>query len=154
MKIYVHLERRPEAEGVEVASGIPLRALVDQVTENPVVLIEDSDERLDPERTLVELGIAERTHLFVGQRQHVEAAVLFNGETRVERFSASTRVSRVFRWAVGRRAFDLSAADAAEHVLALADDVSPAGDTHLGSLDDATPGHVAFRLIPKHRYEG
>ncbi len=154
MKIYVHHEGQPEAEAVEVVPEGPLRELVGPVTGQPVVLLEDGDEELDLERTFAALGIVERAHVFVGQRHRIDVEVLFNGEPRTETFSASTRVSRVFRWAVGGKGFDLSEADAAEHTLVLASDIAPPGDTHLGSLDDATPGRVAFRLIPKHRYEG
>src|SRR5215217_3621338 len=144
MKIYIHREGRPEAEAVSVTSNTTLRELFAQTDAEPLVLFEDGDQELDLNRTIHEAGVAERAHLFVGQRHRIGVEVLYNGETCRETFSASTRVSRILTWAVNGKAFDLSEVDAAEHTLALAtNDAVPPGDVHLGSLDDATPGHVA-----------
>lgn len=155
MKIYVHQEAQEEAEAIDVPTNSKLGELVAGKDRELFVLLEDTEDPLDLEMTIDESGIDDRAHLFVGQRHRVDVDVLFNGERHTRTFSASTRVSRVFKWAVGKQAFDLSEADAAEHTLALlANDVVPPGDAHLGSLDDSTPGRVAFALIPKHRYEG
>ena len=79
----------------------------------------------------------------------------FNGVTKSREFSASTRVKRVFDWAVTKKEFDLGPEDATEHALALpgADDpLQP--DVHIGSLPEDTPDHVSLDLVPKHRFEG
>jgi len=158
MRIYLHQESQQDASAVETAeTAVIADALgIDGEGEGAVVvLIEDADEPLDVTRTFAEGGLSDRTHLFCGRRHRIDVAVSFNGEQRTHVFSASTRVERVFRWATGEHGFDLSKADAAEHTLALSGtDVIPPGDAHVGSLPEQTPGHVAFMLIPKHRYEG
>ena len=154
MKIYVHREAQQDAEALEAegrvtvaeAFGVPDRVLV--------VLSEDAEEVL-PDTAKLEDAVTDRGHVFAGRRHRVLVSVMFNGETREHEFSASTRVKRVFAWAVGEHGFNLGAEDAAEHALALAStDAMPAEDVHLGSLDADTPGKVAFKLVPKHRYEG
>lgn len=156
MRIYLHQESQQDASAVEtVETAVIAEALGFDGGGASVVLVEDEDEPLDATQTFAERGLSDRTHLFCGHRHRIEVVVSFNGEQRQHEFSASTRVERVFRWATGEHGFDLSKADAAEHTLALAaTNVIPAGDAHLGSLDEQTPGRVAFSLIPKHRYEG
>jgi hypothetical protein len=154
MKIYVHREAQQDAEAIEAegsstvaeAFGIPDRALV--------VLVEDAEEPLMDVARLEDV-LEDRAHVFAGRRPRVLASVMFNGVTIEREFSASTRVKRVFAWAVGEHGFKLGAEDAAEHALALVSTgAMPAEDVHLGSLDADTPGRVAFNLVPKHRYEG
>jgi len=156
MRIYVHQESRDEAEAVDTAGTVIVAdALGIDSDEHVVALVEDKDGILDITRTLEDVGVGDRAHVFRGRHQRIDVVVLFNGERREREFGASTRVERVFHWATGEEGFDLSKADAAEHVLALVGtNAIPAGDVHLGSLDAETPGHVEFALIPKHRYEG
>ena len=154
MRIYAHREAQQDAEAIEAAGsstvgdtfGIPDRVLA--------VLKEDSDQSIPADATL-ESALEDRAHVFAGRRERVLATVTYNGEPIEREFSASTRVKRVFEWAVGEHGFDLGAEDAAEHALALAGtEAMPAEDVHLGSLDADTPGRVAFDLVPKHRFEG
>jgi hypothetical protein len=153
MRIYIHREAHDEAEALESpAQASVAEALA--LEEGEIVLIEDQDEPLDTALTFETAGVADRGHVFRGRRHPIEASVEYNNETHEHQFGASTRVERVFTWAVGKHAFDLGEVDAAEHTLALADETVPAGDVHLGSLDQATPGRVAFLLVAKHRHEG
>jgi hypothetical protein len=154
MRLYVHREAQQDAEALEAdgagtvgeAFGIPNQAAI--------VLAEDSDEPLSPEASLAG-SLEDRAHAFAGQRTRVLATVTFNGVTIDKEFSASTRVRRVFDWAVGKHGFNLGEIDAAEHALALSGtEVMPPEDVHLGSLDADTPGVVAFDLVPKERFEG
>jgi hypothetical protein len=153
MRIYIHREAHDEAEALDSpAEG----SIADELTleEGELVLLENQDEPLDTTLSFQAAGVDDRGHVFRGRRHPIEVSVEYNGETHVHQFGASTRVERVFKWAVGKHAFDLGEVDAAEHTLALADETVPAGDVHLGSLDQATPGRVAFLLVAKHRHEG
>jgi hypothetical protein len=152
MRVYVHRERHHEAEVVETANDATIAEALGIDGNVEVVLLEEADEPLDSSARITE--VPDRAHLFVGRRHRIEVVVVFNADEHAREFSASAGVERVFRWATGKRAFDLSDADAAEHTLALPDGTVPGGDVHLGSLDDATPGHLRFSLIPKHRFEG
>lgn len=155
IRVYIHEEGRHDPDSVDTRIGaeVGIALEVDRDGET-FVLIEDEEDAIDLALTFGDAGIGDRKHLFRGKRKRVAVTILFNGERRKHEFSASTRVNRVFHWATGEHGFDLSDADAAEHTFALPDNTIPASDVHIGSLDDATPGHVEFRLIPKHRYEG
>jgi hypothetical protein len=155
IRVYIHEEGRHDPDFIDTQFGaeVGVALEIDGGSET-FVLLEDEDEPIDLALTFDAAGIGDRKHVFRGKRKRVAVTILFNGERRKHEFSASTRVKRVFRWATSEHGFDLSDADAAEHTLALPDNTIPASDAHIGSLDDATPGHVEFRLIPKHRYEG
>jgi len=153
MRIYIHREAKDEAEALDSSTEA---SIAEDLTleEGEIVLPEDQDEPLDTSLSFAAAGIADRGHVFRGRRHPVAVSVEYNGETHEREFGASTRVERVFKWAVGKHAFNLGEVDAAEHTLALADETVPADDVHLGSLDQATPGRVAFLLVAKHRHEG
>lgn len=90
----------------------------------------------------------------VNHHRHVEVDVRFNGQVAKRRFSPSATIERVHRWAA-RRAFGLSARDAAEHVLQIrGTTVRPERDTHLGVLTTRENHVVCFDLVPFKRVEG
>lgn len=152
MRIYLHRESTHDPESIETE----LIAVIGDALgiEDGVVLLEDADDPLNPAQTFEEARVPDKAHVFHGHRNKIVAAVRFNGETLTREFGPSARVDRVFRWAVSNGGFDLSKPDIADHTLQLPDGTVPAGDVHLGSLDDATPGRVDFDLAPKHRFEG
>ncbi len=156
MRIYIHKEEQLEPELVEVDDATTVRDAVAQAVEDvEVVFIEDEEEEVDLTLALSAAPIADRGHVFAGKRRRVEVEVQFNGAVETKRFVASARVRRVFKWATGKKVFDLSQADAAEHTLALcASGEIPPEDAHLGSLRTDKPGELCFNLIPKHRFEG
>jgi hypothetical protein len=156
MKIYIHRDGHPEPDALETQSTAVLgEALSKDDGGVSVALLEDSDELLDLAVSVEAAGVQDKAHVFAGTRHRVQVEVLYNGESREHEFSASMRVERVFKWAVGKQGFDLSHADAVEHTLALcASGKVPSDDEHLGSLDAETPGKVCFMLIAKHRFEG
>ncbi len=156
MRMYVHQEGKHEADAIDAADTDVLAAALEIGSgDGLLVLIEDRDQVLDITLTVEDAGGTDRMHVFRGRRSRIEVVVSFNGERREREFATSARVDRVFHWATGEHGFGLSKADAAEHTLALTgSNVIPAGDVHIGSLDQQTPGQVAFSLIPKHRYEG
>jgi hypothetical protein len=152
MRIYLHRESTYDPDSIETE---PTAVIGDALgIQDGIVLLEDADDPLDLTHTFEEAGVPNKAHLFHGPRHRIVAAVRFNGETITREFSTSTRVHRVFRWAVGNHGFDLSEPDITDYNLQLPDGTVPAGDIHLGSLDDATPGRLDFDLAPKHRFEG
>jgi hypothetical protein len=156
MKVYVHREGVLEPDAIEVTAETTVADLAgEQGADGVVVLREDDHEALDFELLLTQAGIEDRVHLFAGKVQRLAVEVHFNGVAKQDQFSASQRVEKVFNWAVGKKGFDLSKADAAEHTLALcASGEVPAADVLIGSLPQERPGHLCFNLIPKHRFEG
>lgn len=153
-RIYVHSEGRREPEIADVPGSTTLADLIDSAA-GVVVLAEDGDIEFDLDLSIEEAGLKDRGHVYAGRRAKIAVEVNFNGDVREHEFSASTRVERVFKWAVGKQAFDLSKEDAAEHTLSIcATGEVPPRDVHLGALDGETPGRVCFNLIPKQRFEG
>jgi hypothetical protein len=153
MRLYAHRAGQLDPEAIEIADGATLVDALD-LEDGEVALLEDADEPLDATVTPEAAGVGDRAHVFRGPPRRIAVEVVFNAEQHAQSFSPSTRLDRVFRWATGKQAFDLSEADAAEHTLALPDGSIPPSDAHLGSLDEATPGRLRFSLIPKHRFEG
>jgi|ERR1700722_7610643 len=153
MRIYVHSGEQQDPEAVELAPDAVLGDAL-ALGADEILLLEETDDALDPSGTPEAAGIADRAHLFRGRRHPIAVAVDFNGEQRGDTFGAATRVERALHWAVGKHGFNLSKQDATEHVLALPDGTVPAEDAHLGSLPGAAEGALTFDLVPKHRFEG
>jgi hypothetical protein len=153
MKIYLHTEDKPEPDAVDVELDTKLETLVASDDGELVLLAEDQDEPLDLTSTFEQAGITVPSHLTLARRLRLAVSVLYNGEHVEHEFSASTRVLHVLEWAL--RKFEITGEEAAEHTLAiLPSNEIPDPDRHIGSLEQARPGHVEFALVPKHRYEG
>ncbi|HEX3432979.1 MAG TPA: hypothetical protein VHT25_02855 [Solirubrobacteraceae bacterium] len=153
MRIYVHTEEKLDPDLVEALAESALGAAV-ELQDGEHVLLEDSEEPLDSSASLEGLGVQDRAHVFRGRRHRLLVTVEFNNESYSREFGAAARVERVFRWAVGKHAFDLDPQDAAEHTLALPDESIPPEDVHIGSLSEPEEGRLRFLLVPKHRFEG
>jgi hypothetical protein len=153
MRIYVHSEGKVDPDVLEVDPGATTAAAL-ELTEGERALLEDAEDTLDPAQKLEEAGVVERAHVFRGRRHKVEVTVEYNSETHSREFAASARIERVFKWAVGKHAFDLDSQDAAEHMLALPDESVPPEDAHIGSLPEPEPGKLLLLLVAKERFEG
>ena len=113
MRIYIHREGQEEAEALE-SPGEATIAEELALEEGEPVLLENQDEPLDTTQSFEPAGVDDRAHVFRGRRHPIEVSVEYNGETHEHQFGASTRVQRVFKWAVSEHAFDLGEADAAD----------------------------------------
>lgn len=154
MRLYRHNPGADDPDVIEAEGAATVGEALEVREGTTVVLLEDTDEPLSLNGA-VESMLSDRAHVFVGQHERVLATVGFVEKSIEKEFSASTRVKRVFEWAVGKHGFDLSEVDAAEHTLALnPSERIPPEDVHLGSLDAETPGRVSFELVPKKRFEG
>lgn len=153
MRVYLHTPGAIDPQALDVDGDAVISAAL-STAEGAYVLLEDTDDALDATQTFTGADIPDRAHLYVGPRPRILALVRFNGPTIDREFSASARVEQIFRWATGEQGFDLSPADAAEHVLQLPDGTFPPPDAQLGTLPETAPGRVSFDLVPKHRYEG
>ncbi|MGH7618152.1 MAG: hypothetical protein ACREPM_13060, partial [Gemmatimonadaceae bacterium] len=81
--------------------------------------------------------------------------VFFNGRTIERQFPPAATIGKVTHWAVGKKGFNLDAADAVEHVLQISGSTQrPDEDEHLGTLVNAPTCTVSFDLVPKQRVEG
>lgn len=156
MRLYLHKAGQLEPEAIEVMPSTSVsEAIAVASGGNVVVLREDDDQPIDIEISIEVAAIGDLGHVFVGPGARVEVGVSFNGVTKSREFSTSTRIRRVFEWAVSKDEFDLGREDASEHALAVcgSDDPLPP-DVHIGSVAHDRPGHVCLDLVPKHRFEG
>lgn len=70
-------------------------------------------------------------------------------------FGPGVPMHAVKSWAVGKKGFNLTPVDAAEHILQLTGTADrPDEDVHVGSLVGATGCKVEFDLVAKVRVEG
>lgn len=86
--------------------------------------------------------------------RNVEVTVTFNRKTVERRFSPSTTVAAVKRWAAEDK-FKMSPEEAGEHVLQIAGTHDrPAAGIHIGSLTNGKVCALAFDLVPDERVNG
>jgi hypothetical protein len=158
MRVYIHEEGTQELKVAELGDETTVESLAGthSGTEDPAVWLEAAEEPLSSELTLVEAGVGDRAHVYVGKRDRklVSVSVRFNADRKTETVKPATTVERVFRWAVGMQGFNLDRVERPKHTLLLcADQTEPGRETHIGSL--AGPdGEVCFDLVPRHRFEG
>lgn len=155
MRLYLHRPTQLEPDAVEVAVDAVIREGLDGVDDTVSVLVEDTDEPLDVDATFEATDVVDRIHIHIGPVVRIGVTVNYNGLAKSDEFSASSRIERVFDWAVSDNAFDLGPEDATEHALAVCGTENPlAPDVHLGSLPQDGPHHVCLDLVPKHRFQG
>jgi hypothetical protein len=119
-----------------------------------LVFVEDDEEPLAPGAALPEGAHGQPARLHVHRCRQVEVAVTFNGVTKEHRFGPGTTVATVKKWAA-IKAFGMTPADAAEHVLQLAGTTDrPEPDTHIGALVRCPHCLLRFDLVPHKRVEG
>jgi hypothetical protein len=118
--------------------------------------IEDGADRHAPVDVLVSLEVLEiehHHHIHCHRCRHVAVGVNFLGQTKRHKFSPSTTVGVVSRWA--RNKFHLDSALADEFVLHICDTAEqPRSDKHLGELVNAGHCEICFDLIKEITPQG
>lgn len=125
------------------------------ITENeePLVWLEEAEEPLSLQTNLVEAKVKNHSRVQVHTCRHIDVMVMYNGQTQSRSFPPSTTVGKVKKWAV--REFNLSEADATDHVLQLSGTTTqPTEDIHIGALAQASECSLGFDLLPKSRIQG
>lgn len=153
IEIYVH---RSAEERIEIREIKPT-ATVGEATDardDEHVWLEETEAEVDTTATIAQAGLRHRSHVHVNRCKRVKASVTFNGVTKEREFHVSTRVERVFDWAVSKRGFNLTPTDATEHTLQVTGTtIQPDPGDHIGSFvtEHCT---VLFGLVAKIRNEG
>ncbi len=121
MEIYVHTAGREDPELIEINETVVVRELL-AVGQDPadaeLVMIEEQEEPVNLDMTLVAAGIGHRHHVYRGRCRRVLIRVRYNGDKSHEFHSAAT-IRRVFDRATGPDGFNLTPAERVKHVLAL-----------------------------------
>lgn len=165
IEVFLQIEGVTEVKLVRVPQNGTVRDLLEAARangitvpnsgENVVVLLEDSDEVLELDKKLKEVGIGHRHRVHCHRCRRVEVTVNFNGRAESKAFPSSTTVKRVKKWADAKDQFDLKGVDATDHVLQICGtNVRPDEDTHIGTLVRHPSCKLCFDLVPKVRVEG
>lgn len=152
-ELYVHRPSEPRVElvTVEITETV---AVALGVGDDEAVWLEDTEIEVDVTMTIADAQLPHRGHVHVNRCRQVETAVTYNNESKQRRFHPSTRVQRVFDWAVSNKGFNLTPVDAAEHELKVAGSgVTPDPTDHIGSFVGEHCA-VAFNLVAKIRHAG
>lgn len=157
MEVFRHSEGNEDPELVEIEETALVRELliVKEGDSGDRIWVEEQDEAVDLDITIEAAGIRHRHHVHHGRCRSVHVVVRFGGEDRSHDFHQIATIRRVFDWATGPEAFNLTPEEKVKHVLAL-----PGADhfldwnARIGSL--VTPGtcDVLLDLLPKSRFEG
>lgn len=119
-------------------------------SEDSSLYLEDSDEPLEEAKRLESLG-AKALKVHANRCKRIEVTVTFATRTVDRKFSPSTTVAAVHRWAT--KELGLAPDDATEQELQLkGTHERPSSATHVGSL--ARHCAVAFDLVPNDRIQG
>lgn len=118
------------------------------------VWLEGQDEPLSA-GALGSAGVPERARLHVHTCTKIEVTVNFGSSHPSREFPPVATLDRVKEWAVGEKTIDMTAADAADHVLQVCGTVNrPDSDIHIGSLTAPNSCEVCFDFVAKERIEG
>lgn len=154
MEIYVH---RPGKDRMELRDVVPSTSVADAVGlgEGEIIVLEDSEEgELDPARIVAE-AVGERGHVHVNTCHKVGVTINFHDQSKEASFGPGVRVERVFEWATGDKAFEMSDEDRADHTFKICETEEQADlSDHIGSLVAPSGCEVCFDLVPKQRFEG
>ncbi len=155
VELFKHVPGSEDPVIVEVEETIRVRELIETDDGEGHIWLEDVDEEIDLDLTLVEADIGHHRHIHHGRCITVSVTVRFNGEKFHRDFAPSATIKRVRAWAVGPEAANLSKDQVVAHVLA-----EPGADhfladaVHLGSLVGAEKCEVMLDLLPRDRYAG
>lgn len=153
-ELYVH--RRGADKRLELVAVTETMTIAEAVglEDGEHVWVQETETELEVTLTLLEAGIPHREHVHVNRCRKVAVTVTYNGPSKAHTFHPSTRVEKVFDWAVSTQGFDLTPTDALDHELQITGtSIKPDGSDHIGSFvnDDCA---VAFSLVAKIRNEG
>jgi hypothetical protein len=164
IQVFIQGEGLREIRVLDLPANATVRDLVTAAATNgfaaavdgkAAVFAEDGDDALAPATTLAAAGIGHQSSVHVHRCKRVAVAVNFNGETKSEAFGPGATVHRIKQWAVGKKGFDLTPVDAAEHVLQVSGGTDrPDEDVHIGTLVQSPSCAFAFDLVAKVRVEG
>ncbi len=157
---FIQVHGRPEL----IEAELPIAATIAEVhaaliangivpdSETFVFIDEGEDQLHGPhDAPIAELKHGSRIH--VSRHRRIKATVNFLEKTETHEFPPGARVRSVKARAV--HAFDMTAKDAAEHVLQLCKSTErPSSDTPLHQLVHERHHEVCFDLVPEKRVEG
>lgn len=156
MQIYIHRSETTELTLTEVEETITVRELAEaHGGDGATVWLEDEEESLELDAVLIEVDVTERSHVHVSKKcKKIAVTVRYAGKPLLKEFAPGATIAKVFKWATGKKGFDLTATERAKHTLGICGtNTEPDKSEHVGSLagPDCT---LCLDLAPKERFEG
>jgi hypothetical protein len=156
VQIYIHRSETTELTLIEVEETITVRELAEaQGGDGASVWLEDEEESFELDAVLTEVDVTERSHVHVSNKcKKIAVTARYAGDGRLKEFAPSATIAKVFKWATGKKGFDLTATERAKHTLGICGtNTEPDKSEHVGSLAnlDCT---LCLDLAPKERFEG
>lgn len=147
-------EREETGFGPETTVREVVVSLLD--SEDGHLFLEDSDEPLDHNKTLGELGIEQHAPVLACHCKHVHVVVDFAGKTPVEKsFSPPARVKAVKDWAVAVPEFGIEPIERPRFGLFIPVEEKPLNEaTRIGSLVHKGDCKVTLELALRERWQG
>jgi hypothetical protein len=153
IELFVHRPTEERIEIREIKRTITVAEAVD-LADGERVWLEETETEIDTTITVIEANLGHHGHVHVNRCHEVVTSVTYNGATKERTFHPATRIERVFEWAVSKHGFNLTPADATEHVLQLTGTtIQPDVHDHIGSFVGEHCS-VSFGLVPKIRPQG
>ena len=168
LQIFIQCEGKRDIRVIDLPSHATVQQLVETAKAHGVVapdrgagandiavFMEGADTPLSVAATLEAVGLGDQSSVHLSHCTRVSVTVHFNGQDRSRAFGPGVAMHAVKTWAVGKKGFELTPVDAAEHVLQLIGTADrPDEDVHIGSLVGPTGCKVEFDLVAKVRVEG
>lgn len=155
MELFKHSPGREVPEIIDVEESIRVRELIEVEDAEGHIWLEDVDEEIQLDLTLVEAGIDHHRHIHHSRCVAIAVDVRFNGDHFRRDFPPVTTIKRVKEWAVGPKGANLPKDQAVAHVLAVPGaDHFLDGDVHIGSLVQPHSCTVELDLLPRDRFAG
>ena len=167
VQIFIQSEGKREIRILELSAHATVRELIEAAQALDIatahsggddvvaVYTEIDSVPLSVDVTLVAAGLGHHSSVHMSRCKQVMVKVRYNGKDISDSFGPGVPMYRVKEWAVGKKGFNLTPVDAAEHVLQLTGTSDrPDEDVHIGSLVGKTGCCVEFDLVAKVRVEG
>lgn len=154
MELFLH-QRAIETGFIKVDPDKKVGDLaIECLGEGAFVWVEDGKEALDPEKTLVEVGVIDRCHIHVSICKSIVVKVRFGGDVIEESLPPATTAGVILKWAASPEGFKLTDSEAAKHLLAICGTNTELDQAdHIGFFADDDCS-VCLDLLPRERFEG
>lgn len=155
MEVFVH-SRGKDVELVELEERAVVRELVEKVgVTDGEVWLEETEEAVEIDATLIEVGVTDRSNVHVGTCKKVTVSVRYQTQAKDYEVPPATTLQSIFaRAASAGEGFGLSDIDRAQYTLQVQGSTEqPELSRHVGSFVDDHCA-VAFDVVLQDRFQG
>lgn len=152
IKIYINEELEKS-----LGASTTVREVIVELLEGDegFLFLEESEEPLDVERTIGELGIQHHGHLHAHRCRHIEVTVEYAGKSAQQKFGPTVKIKAVRDWAVSVKDFEIEGGERSKFALFEGDSDDPLKESsRLGSLVGRGHCEISLQLSLRDRHQG